>query len=512
MGDLLSNIKNKITESFGGLDKKRKILILSLSLVFVILVTGIILMLTATEYVTLASGLSLNEAADIDAKLTELDIEHKDKNTTEILVPKELLSKAKMELSIAGVYNKKDFTWTEALNRSSITMTSDEKSKMYLLAQASALASSIESIDIVDEAIVNLYVPDDSSYLLNNNMESRASAVIKTKGSSELSQEQVNGIKMILLNSVKGLGEKNISIIDSTGKELTNSESFDEDYRANSQYELKTEIENRLKRNLIEFLENIYGSGNIKVMPSVKLDFDSQETVSTVFQPPNEEENLGLVRSMSEVSENVADSETGGAPGTDSNGANTQYSEDINSNSNYKRVSRSLNYELNQINTKVNKARGTITDISLAVIVNTKALKDEVLTEEHKKEIEKIVSASSGLNTKVVEVTGMEFVDELDEFDVVSSQDKARTFNILLIVGVLLAFGLVIAAVVIFMKKKARIRETELEQKVEEQQETLDEIETQEDDASSPKYQINKFIDKNPEAVAQLLRTWINEG
>jgi len=61
------------------------------------------------------------------------------------------------------------------------------------------------------------------------------------------------------------------------------------------------------------------------------------------------------------------------------------------------------------------------------------------------------------------------------------------------------------------MRSKAKVRETELEQKVEEQQEALDEIHTQDDDASSPKYQINKFIDKNPEAVAQLLRAWINE-
>ena len=62
------------------------------------------------------------------------------------------------------------------------------------------------------------------------------------------------------------------------------------------------------------------------------------------------------------------------------------------------------------------------------------------------------------------------------------------------------------------MKKKSKVRETELVQKVEEQQEALDEIKTQDDDASSPKYQINKFIDKNPEAVAQLLKAWLNEG
>jgi len=512
MGDLINKIKEKILELFGNLDSKKKILFASLSLLFLIVITVSILLLTSTEYVPLASNLTLAEAAEIDSKLTELGISHKDNNTTEILVAKEDLSKAKMALSIAGVYNKKDFTWMEAFNNSSITMGSAEKSKMYLLAHASTLASTIETIDAVDEAIVNLYVPDDSSYLINDNMESRVSCVIRTKGGVELSSVQVNGIKMILLNSIKGLVEKNISIVDSTGKELTNSDSYDEGYQANSQYELKNEIENKLKNDLVEFLENIYGGKNVKVMPSIELDFDSQETISEVFQAPNENENLGLIRSMSTVLEDVIGESSGGAPGTDSNGANTQYNEGTNGDSTYKKSSENLNYELNKINTKIIKARGTISNISLAVIINTKVLKDGILTEEHKNQIEKLVSASAGLNAKVVEVSGMEFVDELEQFDLVSSTDKSKTFNIFLIVGIALIFIIIITLVVVFMRKKSKIREDELVQKVEEQQEVLDEIKTQEDDASSPKYQINKFIDKNPAAVAQLLKSWLNEN
>ncbi len=511
MAELLNKIKNYITERFGDFDQKKKIMLIGGSLLLVVIVTALILMVTSEEYVVLASNLTLDEAAAIDQELENLNIPSRDNDTTEILVPKDRLSEAKMSLSIAGVYNKKDFSWTEAFNQSSITMTSTEKNKMYLLAQATALAQSIETIDTVEDAVVNLYVPDDSSFLLNEDMNSRASAVIRPKGSAELSPDQVNGIKMILLNSVKGLSEENISIIDNTGRELTKSSSFDEDYQANSQYDLKTEIENRLKDNLTTFLENIYGRKNIKVMPSVVLDFDSQETVSTVFEPPNEEENLGLVRSMSEVSEKVVDGTTGGAPGTDSNGGNTEYDEITGTQSDFEKSSRNLNYELNEINTRVTKARGTISDISLAVIVNTKALEDELLTEEHRQQIENLVSASAGINTSVVEVSGMAFVDELDAFDLVSSTEQPSGFNLILIAGVVLIFVIAIGLVVFYMRSKAKVRETELEQKVEEQQEALDEIHTQDDDASSPKYQINKFIDKNPEAVAQLLRAWINE-
>ncbi|MGM0379522.1 MAG: flagellar basal-body MS-ring/collar protein FliF [Bacillota bacterium] len=512
MAEFFQKIKDKVLGLIDGLDKKKKVIIISLSLFFVIGVSALILVLSNPEYVPLAQGLDVNEAAEIDSKLTELEIPHKAEGTSAILVPKDQLSKAKMSLAIEGVYNKKDFSWTDALNQSSITMTSEEKSEMYLLAKATALAQAIESIENIERAVVNLHVPDDSSFLFNEDVQSRVGCTIKTKNGAELSKAQVNGIQMLLLNSVQGLNKEYISIIDSSsGKELTNSSNSSETYQANSQYELKTEIETRLKDNITSFLENIYGRDNVKVAPSVVLDFDSKETVSTVFEPPNEDENEGLVRSISEASENVKDGQTGGAPGTDSNGANTQYNESVDSESDYESSSRSLNYELNQINTKVQKAEGTISEISLAVIVNTKVLKDEILTEENQEQIKNLVSASAGLNTKVVEVSALEFADKAAGFDKISSTDESSSFNLILIGGILLSFIAIISIVVVFMRKRAKVREVELEEKVEKQQEELDEITTQEDDESSPKFQINKFIDKNPEAVAQLLRSWANE-
>ncbi len=43
------------------------------------------------------------------------------------------------------------------------------------------------------------------------------------------------------------------------------------------------------------------------------------------------------------------------------------------------------------------------------------------------------------------------------------------------------------------------------------EQEELEAISTEMEDKSSPKYQIEKFLESNPEAVASLLRSWLNE-
>mgnify|MGYP006977545295 CR=1 FL=1 len=43
-----------------------------------------------------------------------------------------------------------------------------------------------------------------------------------------------------------------------------------------------------------------------------------------------------------------------------------------------------------------------------------------------------------------------------------------------------------------------------------EEREEFEEIDTDFQDRSSPKYQIEKFIDSKPDSVAQLLRSWLN--
>jgi len=61
-------------------------------------------------------------------------------------------------------------------------------------------------------------------------------------------------------------------------------------------------------------------------------------------------------------------------------------------------------------------------------------------------------------------------------------------------------------------KRKAKEEEELLIQRLEEEKaRELEEIQAGYEDKSSPKYQIEKFIDSNPEAVALLLKAWLHE-
>ncbi|MDN5351442.1 MAG: hypothetical protein PWQ12_360, partial [Clostridiales bacterium] len=79
---------------------------------------------------------------------------------------------------------------------------------------------------------------------------------------------------------------------------------------------------------------------------------------------------------------------------------------------------------------------------------------------------------------------------------------------------VLLVTLAVVFAVLLILRRNRRKKEAEaleLQRQSEESQRDLDEIDAVQEDKGSPKYHIEKFVDKNPEAAAALLRAWLNE-
>ncbi len=514
MGEIFNRIRTQISDFYASLSKTKRFGLIGGGVAFVLIVTILILTLTRTSYVVLAQGVSLEESGAITTKLDELGIKWRDENATTILVDKTQLSKAKITLAVEGIVNQKDFTWTDAFATNSMTMTSEEKGKMFLRAKASALEEAIEFLEPIETAIVELYTPNESTYLINDDSKSKASVILKVRNNMKLTEAQVNGIVMILVNSVKDLEASNVSIIDNSGLELNKSGDYNDDsYIVSSQFDLQNVVEKRLQDRLTEFLSSIYGASNIKVMTTVLLDFDSQETISKVFSPPIEGEVTGMLRSISEITEDVKNGVTAsGAPGTDSNIEATNYAEVTSDGSNYSKASKTLNYELNEINTQISKARGTVKDISIGIIINTDSLVDNELTDAHKEEVKSLVSAAAGLDTRIVEVQSRKFADPYENFDLTSSGDVVNTGVPIWLFLVILAVVLVIAAYAFMTIRKRNKRRDELHQlELEEQKQGLEEISMDNEDQSSPKYQIEKFIDSNPEAVAQLLRAWINE-
>lgn len=518
MGDTIQQMKQQLNEFYQSLNTSQKI---KIGVSGLLVVTAIALMLFFTsrpEYTPLYNNLTTADAGEMTEKLDELkipwkNIEGSEEGKTTLMVPKEYYDKAKMNLAIEG-FPKEGFSYEDMMNTSSLTMTNDERTKRFIIAQQNSLAKTIEEIDGVKNAIVNLSVADDNAFLIDP-QRSKASVFVNLDKGKELTKEQIDGVVMLVSNAVKGLEPENISVVDNQGRLLNkkNNENFD----ATTQMGLQQQVQNDLKESIEEFLSTVYGIGNVAAMVNVKLDFDSEVTEIQEFAPPIEGETSGIIRSMSELNEQVINGQAGGAPGTDSNSEDiTQYVEGSNEASKYDKANKTINYEINELNKKIVKAQGQIKDITVAVLVNQKALVNQELTDEDKQEIINLVSASAGLDTKVVQVMARDFDNTLSQqfADANAENGNAGLFgNIpLWSIGILLALFLGGAGYAVY---RVRQRKNTVNDVLQKQpmtvEDAIDEIDLEGSEKSGYKKEIDKFVDKKPEAVAQLLKTWLNE-
>ena len=506
MLESLKKLQEQLIEYWTSLDKKKKIKILSTSLIVLVSFTLLILMLTRTKYSVLYGDLSLNDVGEITTKLDEMDVSWKTSNNQRsILVPEKMKNKIKIELATYGL-PKDGYDYLDAFNDASWTMTEYDKKQRMKLADRSKLASKISEIDGILSAEVFINEKESTNFVLDNDdTKTTASIYIETRGSQPISLEKVNSIKHLVAGAVT-MDPEDVTVIDDDGRLL--GQQNENEIFATDVFLIKQNLETRISHSIIRFLENIVGFGNVDVMASVKINMDSQKTTIVEFAPPIEGNEEGLVRSLEEVEEHMIGLQAGGVPGVDPNTEPDYQMEDDGTNR-YDKVSKIINNELNQINKEIRQAPGQVESITVAVLINKDALADGEMTDERQKEFADLIYAATGLDTKQVQVRAESF-NIIDNGDFMSKESSLNWLYVVL--PIILA--LIILAIFIISSRKQSIKESkEIEELLAEKSMIESEVEDLEFQAeeSKMKLQIENFIEKKPESVAQLLRNWLNE-
>lgn len=510
MGESIQQAKNQLNRYWQDLneDKKKKIIIVGVIVILSIIVLSIFL--TRTKYEVLYSNLSLADIAQVKSKLEEKGIEYKiaSDDPTTILVPQEKKSLAKIELASEGL-PESGYSFLDAFSDSSWTMSDYDKKERMKFALQSELASTISEIDGIDKATVYINEKDESGFVLDESQEeTTASVFIEKSYGKSLSLETIQAIQNLVASSVNMDPEK-VQIVDNEGNFLTSAQDESE-ILMNDQFVIKNNLENKINLSIKNFLENVFGEGNVDVRSSVKINFDSEKTNIVEFHPPIEGEDEGLIRSMEEVEEHTIGGIASGIPGAEENIDDYAMSED--NYETYSSKSSTINFELNQINKEILKAPGQVEDITVAVLVNKQALQDGIFNEEIQEDIEDLIYAATGLDTKKVAVMAEDFVLS-DSTDNILITESSEGMNRILLYSIIGAIILIIGILLYRRNKKEKLELAELQRQIAEEKAISEETEDLdlEIEKSKLKSQIEKFVDKNPELVAQLLRTWLNE-
>ena len=211
---------------------------------------------TKQSYTTLATGLQPAQTGQSESALASAGIAYRvGSGGTELDVPSSQMSQARIALAGKGILGSSTNSF-QAFNSSSLGTTDFQQQVQYQQALQQQIAQTIEQIQGVNSATVELVIPQDSLFA---DSQSKATAAVLVNGGSSLDSSTIAGMAHLVASSVKGLDPNDVSITDETGALLwpnstsgTGGSTADAKLRADSLYasQLSAEVNALLNSTL----------------------------------------------------------------------------------------------------------------------------------------------------------------------------------------------------------------------------------------------------------------------
>lgn len=511
------------------IDKTKKVLMIAFFLSVFAFISIYTYFTQRTEYVTLFSELELSDAGNIVSDLETKKMKYKLENGgRDILIDQKQVDEYRLQLAMNGMMPEKS-TGFEIFDNTGLMATDEDRNIMYQRALTGELQRSIMSLEAIKSAKVHLVMPEKSIFE-KEDKEASASVIVDVRPNYKVTNDMVKGIAALVSGAVDQLPEKNIQVIDSKGNLL--SAFLQEDTGLNatdiaSGYQaIKKQFESELESNLNDLLGSAYGQDKIKISVYADLDFDSEESTIITYQEP-------VLRSeqVSASGDNIeVQNATGG--NINDNVSNVVESEQ-GSGSTYERT---VNNELNSTTTQTVKAPGKVRKLTTSVIY------DGELANRDVQSIQNIVASATGYNVErgdVISVEGVVFdkssqakleeelkaieLEELNNRSLVEKYGEYVIFALLSALGIIILIALIR---LIFSRKKQRdlfangelaqsqlamdlqpeITAMDMLRKANEEESLNIEVKADERETKAQNYAKN-----NPDIVADLIKTWIQE-
>ncbi len=308
------------------------------------------------------------------------------------------------------------------------------------------LARSINTLSGVRASRVHISMPKEAIFK-EDQARATASVLLQLRPGARLSDEQVRGITNLVTNSVEGLDQSGVTIIDDSGRVLFDGATFSQGFSTGataSQLELQRQYELSLQRDITETLAKVVGPGRSAVTVRASLNFDKVTSVADQFAAAGQ----AVPRSTSSVTETFTGSgiNVGNVPGTGTNGgtgagANTT----ANGNSQYTRTETTTNNEISRTTSTTERAPGSIERLSVSVVL------DESVSAAQEASLTSAVAAAVGLDQTrgdTLSVTRLPFDASVREDLVMAAGDGLGTYLqylklLLPMLAIILAFILV---------------------------------------------------------------------
>ena len=322
------------------------------------------------DYRVLYRGLEDAELAQVIDGLTAERIEHRlGEGGTAILVPSTRVHEARMRIASRGLPSGSSPGF-EIFDQGKFGVTDFVQKVNYHRALQGELARTIEQVEGVEKARVQLAIPERRTLLRKDDRRTTASIVTRLRAGWDLDASQVRGIVHLVASSVEGLDVSQVTLVDNHGRLLAPQADMDFAGRGGGP---ALGAERRLEAQLEEQIESILGRtvglGRVVAKVSAELDWTQTEQTQELYDPDSQ-----VARSTQIDSESNSDSvREGGVAGIAANTPDVQPAEGpLATGSASTRTSETVNYEISKTVSRSVLPSGRVERLSIAVLVDGK--------------------------------------------------------------------------------------------------------------------------------------------
>lgn len=389
------------------------------------IVVALLLWAKSPDYRVLYSNINDRDGGAIVTQLTQMNIPYRfAENGAALLIPADKVHETRLRLAQLGL-PKGGAVGFELLDQEKFGISQFSEQINYQRALEGELSRTIESLGPVQNARVHLALPKPSLFVREQKSPS-ASVTLTLQAGRALDDGQINAIVYMVSSSVAGLPPGNVTVVDQSGRLLTQSDGTGRDLNA-AQLKYAGEVENRYQRRIEAILAPMVGNGNVRAQVTAQIDFATREQTDEEYQP-NQQPNKAAVRSRQlSQSDQIGGPLVGGVPGALSNQPSAPAAAPIEtakpaagtnadaakpnatatrsaaSGPQNTRSDETTNYEVDRTIRHTQQKAGTVQRLSVAVVVNYRGTDKEgkplPMSKEQLAQIESLVRESMGFSS-----------------------------------------------------------------------------------------------------------------
>lgn len=467
----LASGKNGFGELLNRLRANPKIPLLIAAAAAIAIIVALALWAKGPDYRVLYSNVNDRDGGAIVSELTKLNIPYRFADGGgAIMIPAENVHETRLRLAQLGL-PKGGAVGFELLDQEKFGISQFSEQINYQRALEGELSRTIETLGPVQNARVHLAIPKPSLFVREQKAPSSAVTLTLQPGRA-LDEGQINSIVYMVSSSVAGLPPDNVTVVDQTGRLLTQAGGSGRDLNA-AQLKYSNEVESMYQRRIEAIIAPIVGMGNVHAQVTAQIDFAAREQTDEQYQPNKSPDKASIRSQQTSQSEQRGGPNVGGVPGALSNQpapaptAPIQTQPNNNANANNQagqqnnaagaqannsaatamqtsniRNDATTNYEVDKTILHTKHSSGGVQRLSAAIIVNYlppgEDGKPVALTEDQIKQIENVAREAMGFSADrgdSLNVVNTPFMDSAEGTGALPFWQQQAFFDLLIEAG-----------------------------------------------------------------------------